>query len=363
MEGFFACFSVIPDPRAANAQHDLMEVLFVALSAVLCGATTCTEMELFGQSKEEVLREVLELPRGIPSHDTFSGLFRRLDPKAFEEAFRRFADAFRKGLPPGVVAVDGKVMRRAFERGRRQAPQMMVSAWGAEMRMVLGSQAAPDGNETKAVIEMLQLLDVKGALVTADALHCHPAMVQAITARGADYVIGLKNNHWPLLAEAKKLFSSASDLPCVETTETSHGRKDSRRAVIVKAPKALAEKYGFPGLCAFGRIESIRDGETGRQETSVRHFVMSRALAPADLLRVVRAHWTIENGLHWILDVVLDEDLARTRRDHGARNLAILRRLALNIVRAEPSKGSLSGKIKKAGWNNAFLLKLLSHMR
>jgi hypothetical protein len=124
MNGFFACFSVIPDPRAANAQHELMEVLFVALSAVLCGAKTCTEMELFGQSKEEALREVLRLPRGIPSHDTFSGLFRRLDPGAFEAAFRRFADSFRQGLPPGIVAVDGKVMRRAFETGKSHAPQV-----------------------------------------------------------------------------------------------------------------------------------------------------------------------------------------------------------------------------------------------
>jgi predicted transposase YbfD/YdcC len=229
--------------------------------------------------------------------------------------------------------------------------------------MVLGSHAAPDGNETKAVIELLQLLDVKGALVTADALHCHPAMAETVTARGADYVIGLKNNHWPLVAEAEKLFASTRDLPSAETAEASHGRRDTRRATVVKTTKALAEKYRFPGLCAIGRIESIRDTGAGKQETSVRHFVMSRYLAPAELLRVVRAHWTIENGLHWVLDVVLDEDLARTRRDHGARNLALLRRLALNIARLEPSKGSLSGKIKKAGWNNAFLFKLIAHMR
>jgi predicted transposase YbfD/YdcC len=362
MEGFFSSFSIISDPRAANAQHDLMEVLFVALAAVLCGAKTCTEMALFGRSKEEALREVLELPHGIPSHDTFSSVFRRLDPAGFETAFRRFADAFRTGLPPGIIAVDGKVLRRAFIKGKRHAPQVMVSAWGAEMRMVLGSRAAPEGNEIKAVIELLQLVNIKGALVTADALHCHPAMAQTVTGHGADYVLCLKNNHKPLLDETEK-FLSVTGLPQAETIEAAHGRKDIRRAVVAPLPVELAEKYKFPKLCAIGRIESIRETETGKKETAVRHFVLSRLLSPTELLHVVRTHWTIENSLHWVLDVVLDEDLARTRRDHGAKNLATLRRLALNIVRADESKGSIAGKIKQAGWNNTFLFKLLAHMR
>lgn len=362
MEGFFSSFSIISDPRAANAQHDLMEVLFVALSAVLCGAKTCTEMALFGRSKEEALREVLKLPHGIPSHDTFSKLFRRLEPGVFETAFRRFTEAFRKGLPPGIVAVDGKVLRGAFTKGRRHAPQVMVSAWGAEMRMVLGSRAAPDGNEIKAVIELLQLVEVKGALVTADALHCHPAMAQVVVERGADYVLCLKNNHKHLLVEAEKYLSETS-LPQAETVETAHGRKDLRRAVVAKLPRELAEKYKFPKLCAIGRIESVREAETGKTETTTRHFVLSRLLSPTELLHIVRTHWTIENSLHWVLDVVLDEDLARTRKNHGPKNLATLRRLALNIVRADTSKGSVTGKFKQAGWNNAFFFKLLAHMR
>jgi len=362
METFLSYFSALPDPRAQNAQHDLCEILFIAVAAMLCGAKTCTDMALFGRAKEEALREVLRLPHGIPSHDTFSGLFRRLDPDAFEAAFRRFAQSFGKGLPRGVVAVDGKALRRAFGKGQAHAPQIMVTAWASEMRMVLGSRAAPDGNEVKAVIELLRMLDVRGALVTADALHCHPVMAQTLIAQGADYILCLKGNHGPLLKSAVNLLEGVKDIPYAETREETHGRQDIRRAVVVPAP-ALAARHGFPGLAAIGRIESVRAVADGRAETAVRHFVLSRPLTPAELLRSVRAHWTIENGLHWVLDVTLDEDLARTRKDHGAKNLAFLRRFVLNILRADTSKGSLAGKIKHAGWNNHFLFSLLAHMR
>ena len=362
MEAFLSYFSVVPDPRALNAQHELSEILFIALAAMLCGARTCTDMALFGRAKEDALREVLRLPHGIPSHDTFSGVFRRLDPDAFEKAFRRFAQNFGKGLPAGIVAVDGKAIRRAFDKGRAHAPQVMVTAWASELRMVLGSRAAPEGNETKAVIELLCMLDVKGAIVTADALHCHPAMAQTIREREADYVLCLKGNHGPLMKSAEQLLSGIKDPLCAETREETHGRKDIRRAVVAAAP-GLAKQHGFPGLAAIGRIESVRDSGNGVPERTTRHFVLSRLLTPAELLQTVRAHWTIENGLHWILDVTLDEDLARTRKDHGAKNLAFLRRFVLNILRADASRGSIAGKIKHAGWNNAFLFSLLAHMR
>jgi predicted transposase YbfD/YdcC len=362
MEGFLSYFSVVPDPRALNAQHALTDILFIALAAMLCGAKTCTDMTLFGRAKEEALREILDLSHGIPSHDTFSGIFRRLDPEAFEASFRGFAAAFGKGLPPGVVAVDGKMLRRAYDRGKSHAPQVMVTAWASEMRMVLGSRSAPGGNETEAVMELLRTLDVKGAIVTADALHCHPAMAETVAACGADYVLCLKGNHGPLLKSARQLLADAVHPPFAETCERAHGRKETRRAVVVPA-QGLDERHGFRGLKAIGRIESLRDDGSGLIETAVRHFVLSRIVTPAELLRIVRAHWTIENSLHWVLDVTLDEDLARSRRDNSAKNLASLRRLVMNVLRTETSKTSLAGKIKHAGWNNQYLFKLLAHMR
>lgn len=363
MEGFLSYFSMVPDPRASNTQHSLMEILFIALAGMLCGAKTCTDMASFGQAKADVLQEILDLPHGIPSHDTFSLVFRRLNPEAFEAAFRGFAAAFGKGLSPGGIAVDGKMLRRAYDKGKSHAPQVMVSAWACEMRMVLGSRSAPDGNETKAVMALLQTIDIKGAIVTADALHCHPAMAETITGCGADYVLGLKGNHGPLMKSAQALFEAADkDLHFTETSEQGHGRKESRRAFVIPAP-GLSEKHSFPGLKAIGRIESLRDTGAGSPEITVRHFVLSRSVTPADLLRIVRAHWTIENSLHWVLDVTLDEDLARSRRDNSAKNLAILRRMIMNILRTETSKSSLAGKLKRAGWNNAFLFKLLAHMR
>ena len=362
MENITGFFRLVPDPRAANARHDLMELLFIALVSVLCGAKSCAEMAILGRLREKTLRELLVLKHGVPSHDTFSQVFRHLDPKAFEEAFRKFMAAFAEALGgEKVIAIDGKALRRSFEKGKQTAPQVMVTAWGSEMRMVLGCQGAPDGNEAKAAMELLLLVDIKGAIITADALHCHRQMAATIKERQGDYALALKGNQSGLLRDAEELLAQSKTKNFAETKESSHGRREERRAIVVPAA-ALALEHDFPGLCAIGKITSLREKD-GKTETTSHLYVLSRPLKPAQLLQVVRAHWGIENQQHWVLDVVMDEDLARNRRNHGARNLAVLRRLALNILRAEESKMPITHKIRHADWDNSFLFKLLGHMR
>lgn len=364
MERFQEYFGDLADPRADNSRHELVEILFIALLASLCGATSCSDMEEFGMAKEPLLRPILTLEHGIPSHDTFSRVFRLLDPEAFEKAFRGFMSAFaaaaKVGETKGVVALDGKALRRAYERGQSHMPRVIVTAWGVQTRMTLASMLAPNNNEAEAALQLINLLQLKGCVVTADALHCHRAMAKAIVERGADYVLAVKGNQPSLLRDAQAAVAAAGKrLKPAKTKGTAHGRKERRAAIVVPAAN-MAGDHDFPGLAAVARVESRRDS----QEPAVRYFLLSKLFDPERLLDIVRSHWTIENVLHWPLDVILDEDLARTRKDNGPANLAVLRRLALNIARAHPdTKTSLRRKLLRAGWDQDFLLQLIAHMR
>ena len=359
MGRYALAFAEIEDPRAENARHDLSEILFIALAAVLCGAETCSDMAVFGRAKKRFLLQFLELPYGVPSHDTFSRVFRLLDPEAFAVVLERFAAAFAKVAAKsgdGVVAIDGKTCRRAYEAGRAHAPALSVSAFAAETRMALAVAPAPDGDETKAALEVLKLLDLAGAMVTADALHCHRRFAGEILARGGDYLLALKGNRPGLRADCEaRLAASAGRSASVETI--AHGRKERRTARVVSAA-GTGEKHDFPGLCAIIRIGSERNGH--KEE---RLYVCSRRLGPRQALDIVRTHWHIENCLHWPLDVVFAEDASRARKDNAPHNLAIVRRLALNTVRAAADKTSLRGRVKRAGWDDKYLLKLLTQMR
>jgi len=364
MDRFHESFADLEDPRAGNAQHDLTALLFIALLASLCGATSCSDMAEFGQAKEPLLRQVLSLTHGIPSHDTFSRVFRLLDPVAFEAAFRRFMAAFARGAkldkPSGVVAIDGKSLRRAYQRGHRSMPCMMVTAWGARTRMSLASTLARDGNEAQAALQLVGLLQLKGCVVTADALHCHRAMAEAIADRRGDYVLAVKANQPALLRDAQAALAAAqANATPAQTVERAHDRDEIRTAIVVAAPK-MAARHDFPKLAAVARLECQRNGAPPAQ----RIFLLSKRFPADRLLDIVRDHWGIENRLHWTLDVTLDEDSARNRKDNAPANLAILRRLALNIANAHPdTKTSMRRKLLRAGWNENFLLDLIRHMR
>ena len=362
MDRFAECFSPLVDPRKNQAQHDLTEMLFIALLATLCGATSCCDIALFGRAKEALLRTILVLEHGIPSHDTFSRVFRILDPESFERVFRRFTAAFAAATKiKGVVALDGKALRRAYDSGKSHMPPVMVTAWSAKTRMALANVLAPGNNEAAGALQLIALLQLKDCVVTADALHCHRAMANAIVERGGDYVLAVKNNQPSLLRDAKAAIAAAErqNAKQATTADAGHGRTESRTA-IVAAVKDIAEKHDFPGLKAVARITSKR----GRDKTVQRYFLLTQCYTPAQLLRIVREHWGIENVLHWTLDVVLDEDQARTRKDHAPANLAVLRRLALNIAHAHPdTKTSLRGKLKRAAWDDSFLVDMLLNMR
>lgn len=362
MDPFISVFAKVEDPRAANARHDLCELLFIALAAVLCGAESCADMAEFGTAKEPLLRQVLRLEHGIPSHDTFSRVFRLLDPDAFEAEFRRFMAAFAQQIG-GVVAIDGKALRGAFERGRRTTPLHLVNVWAAEQRLALAQRLAPGRNEVAGALEVVQFLCLEGCTVTADALHCHAKMAQAIVDQGGAYVLALKQNQSALFADALARLEEAGNAASFATPRLkSHDRMEERRASVVPAAE-LAKRHGFPGLCAVARVEAMRQPVGKPAEVTTRHFLLSAPLSPERLLQVVRTHWGIENQLHWVLDVVFGEDGARTRKGNGPLNLAILRKLALNLLQADKSKASIRRKIKRAGWDDAFLVELLSQMR
>jgi len=352
------CFSEVEDPRARNARHDLLELMFVALAAVLCGAEDCTDMSLFACSKLDLLRQVVKLEHGAPSHDTFSRVFRLLDPEPFEAAFAKFTKAFAGALK-GVVAIDGKALRGAYERGRKTSPLHLVNVWAAEARLTIGQRLAPGRNEVLGAQQALALLRLEGCIVTADALHCRADTAQAILNTGADYALALKANQPTLLAQAQALIGAAE--PTVEAVSglhKAHDRVEGRAAIVVPA-----QGMDFPGLAAVARVETYRKsaGEPGL--VIVRWFLLSTPLSAERMLTVARTHWTIENQLHWVLDVAFDEDAARSRKDNAPQNLSLLRKLALNLLRQHPDKGSIKGKIKRAGWDDAFLLSVLGHMR
>ncbi len=364
MQLLIDAFEEVPDPRAGNVRHDLVEVLIIAFVAVLSGATNCSEMAAFGRTKLSFLKRFLKLPHGVPSHDTFSNVLRVIDPKALDAAFGTLTATLLAALARGgVIAIDGKSLKGAYDKGRAFMPRMMITAYAADLRLTLATLEVDGGNEVEAALCLIGLVDLKGHIVTADALHCHRAMAKAVVDKGGDYCFTLKGNQEGLLSEARACLSKTRRGRSPSTTgDQGHGRFETRVATVVKVPREIAQHHDFPGLEAFGSIEATRLVD-GREETDVRVFALSRALTPKALLATVRAHWGIENGLHWHLDVTLREDAQRNRRDNGPANIAVLRRRALDVVRRDPSKESLAIKLKRAGWDHTFLLRMLGHMR
>ena len=358
METFTTCFSAVEDPRAGNARHDLLELMFVALAAVLCGAEDCTDMAAFARAKLGFLQQVVKLEHGAPSHDTFSRVFRLLAPEPFEAAFAQFTATFAGALK-GVIAIDGKALRGAYERGCKTSPLHLVNIWAAEARLVIGQRLAPGRNEVLGAQQALALLRLDGCIVTADALHCRADTAQAILDAGADYVLALKANQPTLLNQAKALTLAADPATeAIQQPAKAHDRVEARTAIVVEA-----RDMNFPGLAAVARVETHCKRAGAPEPAIVRYFLLSVMLSPDRMIEVARTHWTIENQLHWVLDVTLLEDAARSRKDNAPQNLAVIRKMALNTLRQHPDKGSIKTKIKRAGWDDAFLASLLAHMR
>jgi predicted transposase YbfD/YdcC len=367
MESLLSIFREVRDPRDFNSWHDLPAMLFIALAATLCGAKSCVAIADFAATNEEQLAEIVDLPHGAPSHDCFSRVFRLLNPEEMVQVFARFVVALREGLGlgpvNGVVAVDGKRLRRGYERGKACMPPLMVSVWDADTRMSLATQHAPGGNEVAATLAILKNLVLKGCTVTGDALHCHPAMAAEVLKTGAHYALKLKANNAPLFTCVQAAFAKADErgkLDFHEESEFAHGRNERRRASVIKRPVNAPD---FPGLAAVGRIIETRQAGNGKVTERVHYVAMSKRLTPLRMLDVFRTHWTVENQLHWPLDVVFREDDARNRKDYGPYNLAIIRRIAIDILRAHPDNRSVGRKMNLAAWKQEFFFDLFAHLR
>lgn len=367
MGKFKSYFGRLRDPRAANVSYPLLEILFVALAAVLCGARCATDMADFGRSRVELLRRFVPLKNGVPSHDVFSDVFRMLDAEGFERLFRKFVAEFAKfhGLDlSGVLAIDGKSVCGAHGRGKSALPFHLVNVFAAEARLALASRKAQKRNEYEAALELLQMLELKRKIITADALFCSRAFAQTILNRGGNYVLALKRNQSKLFADVERRFAGKAKRQTTERIEDAvHDRRERRRASIIR-DRAFAVAHRFPGAVAIARIICWRRARgKPADKPLVRYFLLSSYLPPNRLLDIVRAHWAIENRLHWILDVVFAEDASRARMDNAPENLAILRRLALNLLRAHPEPISMRRKMNNAAWNDAFFLNLFDQKR
>jgi predicted transposase YbfD/YdcC len=361
LEQFGACWEGLEDPRSGNAAlHDFHELLMIALCCVLCGGQGAVDMAVFAEAKEPFLRSFLSLANGLPSHGTFSRLFRNLDPDQFRDSFQRFMAQFSEQLQ-GVVAIDGKVLRRSFDRASGKSALHMVSAWGSEQRMVL-AQVATDAksNEITAVPKLLRLLSLKGTIVTADALNCQRAIAEQIVEQKGDYALALKGNQGTLFDDVVLLLDDPElkTSTAVPVVEADHGRIETRTATVSTEIDWLQKQHQWPGLKAIGKVVRVREA-ADKTATETAYYLLSRALSPERFNQVIRQHWGIENSLHWRLDVVMNEDQDRTRMGNGPHNLAVLRHMAINAMQKEGSKGSLRGKFKRAGWDDDFLYRLL----
>jgi predicted transposase YbfD/YdcC len=388
-------FAKLPDPRVnRRKRHLLCDILAIALCGVLCGADDFVEIALFGRSKKEWFMERLLLPNGIPSHDTFTRVFAQLDPELFGECFLSWIEAVRTSIAEAAdaknvareqIAIDGKTLRHSFDNGNVHTAIHMVSAWAHQSGLVL-AQRKVDGksNEITAVPELLKRLDIAGCIVSMDAMHCQKQTARQIVEQGGDYVIGLKGNQATLQEAVRLYFEDAQRLGFQEAgkegrqpiehaffqeQEKDHGRIELRKCTVVAAEphlKWLDPDKQWAGLAALVMIESERrTGVNFENVSSERRFYISSLSGRTNkdartLARAIRAHWGIENSLHWVLDIAFREDDCRTRKDNGPENLATLRHIAYNLLkRDQTTKAGIKARRHKAGWDNDYLAQLI----
>ncbi len=365
-----AHFSIIEDQRINRTkEHNLVDILVVSVLAMLCGAEHFTEFEMFGKARRGWLKGFLSLPNGIPSHDTFRRVFMLLDPAKFSECFRNWTESLRESIPEEIVAIDGKTARRTRSAARGTKPIHVVSAWAMENGLVLGQFKVDEkSNEITAIPELLRVLELSGCIVTIDAMGTQKAIATEIRNADADYVLALKGNHetvhdevrsFLLDAKARSFEGVAHEF--LETVDGDHGRIETRRYWITGDVGWFGDLGLWEDLRSFGMVERIRDID-GVVTTETSFYLCSIAPKAELFAKAARGHWSIENSLHWVLDVCFDEDQSRARSGYAAQNLNILRHITLNLLKADKSaKCGIKSKRKLAGWNPTFLLGLLQH--
>jgi len=367
---FFVHFSVLPDPRINRTKkHLLVDILFIAVCTVICGGEGFTDMEIFGESKEDWLRKYLELPYGIPSHDTFRRVFSILDPLLFGECFTKWSQALHEATNGEVIALDGKSIRHSFDTFSGQPALHMVSAWASENGLALGQVRVDDkSNEITAIPRLLEMIDVKGRIITTDAMGCQRDVAKRIIDKKGDYVFCLKGNQESLHDDVRYFFDECKaanykdvEHSYFESVEKDHGRIEIRRFWIVEEDAIvwLDRSDQWPGLASIAAVESERRIR-GKTTIETRYFISSLSGKAEKLANATREHWAIENSQHYVLDVTFNEDKSRIRKDNAPENLVISRRIALNMVKKEHTrKGSVRSRVKTAGWDNSYLEQIL----
>jgi len=364
-------FESLPDPRhERNRRHLLVDVIVIAVCGVIAGCEGPTAIHRWAKVKEDWLRDLLELPHGIPSRDCVRRVLSALKPEAFQRCFGEWI-AESIGSDDAAarhVAIDGKTLRRSHNRGAGLGPLHVVSAWASRQGLALGQLATDEkSNEITAIPELLDQIDVNKAIVTIDAMGCQKEIAKKIIDQGADYCLAVKENQPTLYTSIEAFFNTHLEDDCQsiacrrhETHEKSHGRADTRDYYLAKLPDDFPLKEKWPGLKAIGMACRWSERDDGKQSADIRYYITSRYLSGEKFAAAVRGHWGIENSLHWVLDVTFDEDQSRARDRRLADNIAWLRRLAIGLLKQHPSKHSIKGKRQIAGWSNHFLTEVLA---
>lgn len=361
-------FGEIDDPRIERTKrHKLIDILTIAILAVICGADSWVGMESFGQAKQSWLNRILELPNGIPSHDTFARVFARLNPEQFQACFLTWVRSLVRLSDGEVIAIDGKTLRQSYDPADDKAAIHMVSAWATANRLVLGQRKVDTkSNEITAIPLLIKVLELEGCIVTIDAMGCQKQIAKQIIERNADYVLALKDNQGNLFADVQQIFAHAQSCnfadiehSFVQTVEKGHGRVEIRRCWTLGQVEYLVDAEKWEQFASIGMIQAERRLQ-GRIERETRYYISSLTSDAARLSQAVRSHWLVENALHWVLDLAFVEDTCRVRKDCAPENLAVVRHIALNLLSQETSlKLGVKNKRLRAGWDEDYLLKIL----
>jgi predicted transposase YbfD/YdcC len=363
---FLRHFEQMPDPRQrGKVAYPLNEILLLCLLAVIAGADSFTDIARFGRSKLALLRRFLPYENGTPAHDHLGDIFATLDAEAFRRCFIAWV-AEATGCPAEVIAIDGKTSRRSYQKKDAKEPILMVSAFAARQRLVLGQiKVNEKSNEITAIPALIEMMEIEGAVVTIDAMGCQRAIAEKILSKKADYVFSLKGNQGTLdddvklfVAEQRAKGFEDAKVTRHETVDGDHGRIETRRYTVIHDVAWLQERHGWPGLRSVIVVETTREFR-GKIERETRLYISSLDLAAETVAQIIRDHWSVENNLHWVMDMVFRDDECRVRKDHAPANFATIKHASFNFLKRAPGKESMRGKRKRAGWEDDYLYSIV----